>query len=211
MAYYPDQPDDLPKAEDLLKYITRKIDLEDKDDKELFFWYVEKVLPCGAGALEWNDRKKYNEPISKAKMKKYPSKKIVTMATEAFIYALWDNCWEKWVAVRKYVKQNNKRPEKRTKENKNDDVYKTKYTKQDGGQQPFGGWDDQGQEKYHEVLETINTARKDSNYFQVEKDVIPLLREERKLDEEDANKPPPKAKKVEKKRKHFTINNAYFE
>ncbi len=194
-AWVPGTPPCLPPPDLILKCALRQVDLDDDEERDVFFWYWEKLIPAAVGCYNWSDKVKYYKIISAAKCKKNPSEKVVTTASEAFIVLLWENCYEKWVAVRMEYHNN---PEwkmpKRTKEDKNKPYFKTLYSKQDGGRQDFGGWTSAGHKRFHEIQDLIKEAKEDDSFVQLEKDALKKLKVARQIDT-DVPQPPKKKKR----------------
>ena len=189
----------VPTYKAILKIALRDVDTENDDEMELFKWYWDVALGKVAGVQHvWTDSIKYYSTISAAK-------DVISHGTEAFICLLFDNCEEKWNQTIKYLANHpelqGKIPEKKAikampettqveREAKRElwDLCQGKYTKQDGGQQVFGGWDKAGLLKFKDLQQQIKASRVNNNMKvnDIEKAVLQNLRDTKGISSADA-------------------------
>ena len=192
---------DLPSVEDITKAAKRELDLDDADERKIFFWYWEILMERAHASNDWS-RVMYNTTISKAVLRDYPGMKTITSAMEAFAVVMYDNCRKKWIAMKDWLDNNpgQKLPQ-RTKDNKNLDIFQSKWSHQDGGQQPYGGWDAAAKETFNVLKEEIRELRSRETTWQYEEKALKLLRDEREMDKKDGEKKKTNKKNGSKKRK----------
>jgi hypothetical protein len=162
-AWMADHNGTLPSVQQLKDCALRKINLEDPVDKEVFKWYWTVLLVDAHPTNEWSNVMMISYP-SKAKTEE--DNLIITSASEALAVLMIDNNRDKWLAMYKYLhtdKKGDKIP-KRSKDNKEDEGLKAlcnaKYTVQDGGQKPFGGWIKEGKQEFVKLKNDIKKAKK---------------------------------------------------
>jgi ribosomal protein S18 len=196
-AWMADHNGTLPSVQQLKDCALRKINLEDPVDKEVFKWYWTVLLVDAHTTNEWGNVMMISYP-SQARTDE--DKLIITSASEALAVLMLDNNRDKWLAMYKYLhtdKKGDKIP-KRTKDNKEDDdlkaLFNAKYTVQDGGQKPFGGWIKQGKQEFVKLKNDIKKAKKEKYFVEVEKKFLEMLRKENPKLSEDAERPKKRAK-----------------
>lgn len=140
--------------------LIRDIDLDNEEEYKAFKWYWEVGLRKVGGVTGWDERIRHFTTISRAPFPQDPSLKLFDISTEAFFVLLWDNCLDKWTSSLAWMKKNpgKKIPTRKT-TNKHMDIFKTKYTTQDGGQRKMGGWSGKGIARYNELYDLIGTEK----------------------------------------------------
>ena len=177
LKWLEDGHDDLPPSELILKCATREIHLADVEETAVFAWYWHHLLQADAGCADWGPKVTKTTTISNARCKEYPDKKAVTLATEAFVVLVYENCRDKWVGIRDYFRDNptEKKLPQRTKDNKDLAYNKSKYTDQNLGQQPFGGWTSDGLERFNAIKKLIKDAKKTGDHVKLETDYLAMV------------------------------------
>lgn len=115
--------------------------------------------------MGWDERERHYTTISEAVFPADPAKKNFHISTEAFLVLLWENCRDKWQACLQWLANPANRGQKlpkRTKTNKHMDIFQSRYTTQDGGQQRMGGWTPEGITRYNEIFRLIEQAKYDN-------------------------------------------------
>ena len=159
----------LPTLEEMERIVYRfDIDLDNERDWDIFMWYWTKYLGTIVGVNQvWNKNTMYYTTILEAKLPDemggglaFPSK------TEAYGLVTYENTYAKWKAKCEYLKNNNvaKLPP-RTKANLEKypelkQCYDAKYTESDKGQQPFGGFSDEGLVEWMNYTNKIRANKK---------------------------------------------------
>ena len=118
----------MPALDDILRCCKREINLEDGEDVELFEWYWSDIackfsanahFSCVpmiysnfaiysfrtakvVGHDQWGTQSKYYSIMSEATIDPKSDKTLFTASTEAYIYIMVDNCFEKWQAMAEY-------------------------------------------------------------------------------------------------------------
>ena len=105
--YADDHEGKWPTIEMIQKCVERTIDLEDDDEKEFWFWYVEKAIGTAcASHRDWSEDQRHFALLSTSAPPNNPDKVDVTKSTEAFFYLCCDNGLKKWEAMREVKKKN---------------------------------------------------------------------------------------------------------
>ena len=131
----------------------------------------------------------YNLTISKATLRNYPMMKVITSVMEAMVVVVVENARAKWYAMNVWLGKNpgQKLPQ-HSKDNKDLDIFKSKWSHQDGGQQPFGGWDPDAMDWFIDLKDKICKVRALEETATYEEKALSLLRAERKMDQIEADK-----------------------
>lgn len=179
--------------------LIRNIDLNNDEEVVAFKWYWEVALRKIGGVLPWSERIRHFTTISRAVCPQDPSLLWMDISTEAFLVLLWENCLPKWTETLAWKKANpSKKAVKRSKTTKNMKQFKAKFTTQDGGQKPFGGWGPTGITRFNEIYDLIGAAKfegfgtKDQSatpkesWMKLEDDFLVRLRKDLKIEAEDA-------------------------
>jgi hypothetical protein len=150
--------------EDLVNCLARKIQNEDQMDKFMIYW--DELLAKHVGSSKWKDNTKYYNTICGALRSDCEATvPLVTPQDEAFLVLSTENHLQRW------DDEFNKRKE----EDKKD--HNGLYTSTKTGQNQYGGWSEQGLEKFNHYVQINTNARNDANCEQVEKDCLQKLRE----------------------------------
>lgn len=192
----------MPALEDITRCATRDLDLDQKEDYDLFEWYwgniagkfcaFAQVLLCSCtrllthcsiylmsigkvvGHQHWGDSVKFYNLMSEAKCKD-TELELFTSSTEAYIYIMVDNCFNKWHEMCKYYAANGnwktklartrlKKTQREVVDAENnelaiDKMFDAKYSSPDKGQQEFGSFSKAGRIEHKHILTLINQAR----------------------------------------------------
>ncbi len=107
----------------------------------------------------------------------------VTVSDEAFLVALVENSYDKWVYMFKDLKGDTKAIAD-AKKNKLP-VFDTKHTNPRAGQSKFGGWKPEGRNRVKALKKKINEARKGDHVAELEDKILKMVRSEHDQDEKD--------------------------
>jgi hypothetical protein len=189
----------LPTVKEIQECALRQLDLEDDRGRKIFLWYWTVLLERSHATADWA-KVMYYQTISQATLRDYPTKRVITTAMEAMVVVVYENYRERWIATKEWLNAN---PDKtrlptRDKNNKDMDVFKAKWTDQDGGQQPYGGWDPEAKERFNDLRLAIHAARADEDTPDYEKKALQLLQQDKGI---TGDEPPKKKKKTTKVRK----------
>jgi hypothetical protein len=197
---------DLPSEKEILACATRSC-----ANEEVFKWYWDKLIPNVIGHGQFGPNVRYYQMMSLAKTKENgkPGKQLVTASSEAFTVLLYENCRTKWIAIYNWCQKNpNAKPGKGLFRPQKDGIgieFKSRYTEQDIGQAEFGGWSQQGLQRYQVLKDLILTARKalGKKILQKEKPILDQLRTDNNLSCVDHET----ERKSKRKRAKNTIEN----
>lgn len=203
---------ELPGSDKILACALRNIDVEDDEQYALFKIYWEKFLPKTTKAALWGSSERHYKIVSEAKLglPEAPNVKMFPPSTEAFVVTVYENCFKKWMDIHQWKKDNPgcKLP-KPSKENKEQTKWlKTKYTDQDSGQVPLGGWNVTGKRRFAHICKQVKAARtkddgqeegEDNNYVKVERQFLAKLRNELGIDALDAEEERKRRRKRKRK------------
>ena len=84
------------------------------------------------------------------------------MGTEAFLVAVYQNCYEKWQYIGQYKKNGGKDPDRKH------EKMKTLFIATDAGQARWGGWNKEGRNFVKQMAKKIAAARKEPHVTAVE-------------------------------------------
>ena len=129
------------------------------------FYYNDCVRRV-AGKDYWGPRKRHYFPM--AELMGSDNIPCVTCGTEAFLVLCWENCYTKWVYMYQ-CQQSKTKPDPKAEE------MKTPYTDAMSGQQPFGGWNKKGRDRFKVLSNLIGQARRESYCAPTEKYMCDLL------------------------------------
>ena len=152
-----------------------------------------------AGVSGWGDRVRLYTTLSRAKFPRDPALPWLDISSEAFFVVLWENCSAKWKESLIWKKANpSKKALERNKATKHLPQFKAKFTTQDGGQKPFGGWGGTGINRYNAIYDLIGAAKFDGygtkeqsktpkeSWTKLEDDFLLKLRSDLGIEAEDA-------------------------
>lgn len=178
------------------------MDLDKPEDYKLFQYYVDGCLRQAAGHTNFCPAICQSTPISEAKTRDKidPGKKVFPPGIEAFTVLAFENNVEKWPkSVEWYDNpENNGKdfPKYCPTKSKTDFLWVCgRYTNPNSGQCKLGGWKKEGRDRYKAIKERIQTARKDKNYLEVEKDFVKRWQKQIAEEEEAAGRKPRKKKR----------------
>ena len=102
----------LPTCDEILEVLKFSVDHfenpENKKDKKILLWYMDRWLPIAIGLEYWDDKyRHYCLPTDKLKMRDGVDRLYCTTSSEAFGLMVYDNCRDKWEAIMK-LKAGNK-------------------------------------------------------------------------------------------------------
>ncbi|MBT8188473.1 MAG: hypothetical protein KJO73_12345 [Croceitalea sp.] len=170
--------------------------MEKPADYNLFKFYWDSLCAKGMGN-DWPPTKRHYVTMSDAVVggTYIPNDKLFTAVSEGMLVTLYENNFEKWKKLKEWKqKNNNKKLPKRDKKLKNQQAWmNAKWSTNNEGQQEFGGWKDEGVDRFNEITRAIHKKRKKAAknakttgtnvYVQVEKDFLAKLRNELQLTE----------------------------
>lgn len=149
---------------------------ENKEGRELIFWYYDKYLDIVVGKDVWSKQVRVSKLPSDTMDVNGEQKIIVTVSQEAFGLVMLDNCKDKWKNIfdLKAVDSDAEIPKKKG----HPDLakYQGKYSTGTDGATKYGGWSDKGYERLEEIKEELIKHRE-----QEEKDGFPLQKYIREL------------------------------
>jgi hypothetical protein len=172
----------IPTLEELVKCLERKIVTE--DDKKVFEFYWDKLLPREAGALQvWNVENRYYNTICGAVRKDTNNRKLpmITPDDEAFLVLSLHNALDRWIAEAAEMESQSPASANSKVSNKKGKVPNGVFTKSDSGQNEWGGWTDEGLEKFTHYRDLNTKARKDPNTRALEEETLQSLRIKKKI------------------------------
>ena len=96
------------------------------------------------------------------------------------LVVVWENNYDRWHALHAFgIDPANK--------GKKQPIMNGKYTTVDDGQKEFGGWSEEGLERYNEVKKKIGAHLKDPSRQSMEKNILKKLRAKYKIECVDAD------------------------
>ena len=124
-----------------------------------------------------------------AKLLSNPSKLAVTPSTEAFVYVIWDNCYNRWNAQYKwkYIDGNTGSIPTYKKKERWTLPYKGKYSDNCIGQSTYESWSTDGIDLYEEFSEEVreNREKNHDHLVSIEKTMTKILQEDFEKQEEE--------------------------
>ena len=188
----------LPTVKEIEDCALRQLDLDNDRERKIFFWYWTVLLERSHATADWS-KVMYYKTILEARLRDYPSNRVITTSMEAMAVVVYENYHDRWIATKEWmVAHPNTKLPARDKTNKDMDVFKAKWTDQDGGQQPYGGWDPAAKERFNDLRIAIHAVRADEETLEYEKKALQLLQKEHNI---TGDEPPKKKKKTGKVRK----------
>jgi hypothetical protein len=205
-AWYYTSKKTMPTEAMIAGAATRTLDLNDKNNLKWMTFYWSKLLARAAGGNAiWNKDRFLFETVTASEVRTGPfaGQPTIPASTEAFVVAVLANYGKAWEHYFKACDEYSPRPvyldAKKAKEtaNDNDDAadedepkyvggpnFKPKWTKNDNGADPEGGWTKEGLEFFVETLEGINRERngRAAEIEEFETQVIKQLREDYGVD-----------------------------
>jgi len=181
---------------------TRKLDLTNEDNLKWMTFYWSKLLARAAGSNTiWNKDIHLFETVTNSKVRTGPftGQETIPPSTEAFVVAVLANYGKAWEHYFKACDDFQPRPvivdAKKAKETANDDddaadddqpkyvggpEFKPRWTKNDNGADPEGGWTKEGLDFFVNMISGINRERNGNRAAidEFETQVIKQLRED---------------------------------
>ena len=162
----------MPTVDQLVKCLQRKIKTE--DEKVIFQFYWEKLLPKQVGSLMWSkDVRNYNT-ICEATRRDVPKHPMITPEDEAFTVLVIENSYDRW---EKEIEEKNAGGSSSNNNNKKKKPnYNGKYTTTDSGQNEWGGWTDEGLQVFKKYVDMNRLARVEKETMSVERECLHTLK-----------------------------------
>jgi hypothetical protein len=190
---------EFPTDEQMEMCLKREIDVNDTLQMDIFVWYWNVMLPkCAGSGQVWKESQRHFAIMSEAATGNDPKNLYITPSTEAFAALSIENCRTKWtnfipiradhpgknIKVCKYQKKTTIVPPVGTEfEHDGGDIrlygekFHGKYTSADGGQQKFGGWDNDGLMRFNELHKMAKEGRKKADCKVIERASLAIVRE----------------------------------
>ena len=166
--------------------------ITDPKMKRIFDIYHDVLLFKVVGKEHWDDWIRHYKTISGAVHDSDKTNPCITINTEAFLVAVYENCWTKWLCIveekKKYGRADKKREDAR---------HKTQFIDVDGGQARWGGWNKAGLERVKNLVNEIKEAHKQDHVEALEKEALERVRQAQDIENRDEKK---KNKKKKRKR-----------
>lgn len=184
---------DPPKLAFILACAKRRV--TDANNPTLV-WYLGRLLTAAAGVGDWGDSQKYFTTVSNSTFPNAPNKHHVPASTEAFCITCYSGYRDMWVNQYHHRhKHGKKTPFPNTRRQKGatpltaeEKKWTCLYTDPDSGSTQYGGWSQEGLNKYVIWRKEIKLARADPDSNDVEARGMQLLRldDEVQYDTEEA-------------------------
>ena len=155
--------------------------------------YHDLLLLKTLGTDYWDTANRHYKTISSATLPNQPDRPCVPILIEAFLVALYENCWEKWIALASHKRQN---PGSKIPLPRKDAGYSVPYISSDSGRQTWGGWNPEGRKRVLTVAKLIYEARKAKHVKKMEEDVLARVRKANDVEERDQKRKDKKRKSV---------------
>jgi hypothetical protein len=155
----------IPTVATLLQIIRRKglnYVIEDGDEgptpenktmvdgnREIFDWYVDELLVKVCGISMWGPNQKFYGNVSTWAPPGDPENPYISANSEAFVQLMFENCEVKWSYMLRCIKRKVAINDK----SKKMDAYK--FSDKKSGHNPFGGWKDEGRQRFQELRKKI--------------------------------------------------------
>lgn len=175
----------LPPVDEIRDCLMREIPENDGHRREIFVWYINDLLHKGAGNMQhWSETKRFFEGPSACITQDEQGKRSVPPSTEAFVLVAYEANIEVWqLQWLQYQEKGKKKKKIHTPRCKKDNImsaedkkWVSKFTSMDKGQNQFGGWSDEGLEKYQSYMEDNKKVRQTQLCAEVEQRGIRDLR-----------------------------------
>ena len=138
---------------------------------KIFDFYADVLLFKVVGKPHWDTWIRYYKTISSAKPASDPQPgACITVGTEAFLVALYENCFDKWQMLAEMAAKGEEDPKRLDPRNK------TKCIDQDGGQAKWGGWNKYGRDMCKKYGKEIKEARDQPHVKEMEEAGLQRLR-----------------------------------
>ena len=161
---------DVPTPAEILDCATREPYLHEDDTKHwIMEFYWNDILFRIVGKDHWDTYIRHYNTISGAHIPGM-DKPCITVGTEAFAVALYQNCYDRFHLIAEQQKAGIE-DKKRT-----DPRHKTAMIDCDGGQAKWGGWNATGREYCSELRAKIKDARDRDHVLEMEADCLRRIR-----------------------------------
>lgn len=177
----------VPMPVQVMECAMRKIEYHtDPEKQKIFDLYHDELLFKVLGREHWDWWVRHYNPISGLKD---DGSNLVEYGSEAFLVALFENCWEKWqtIALNKAAGKVDKK--------RKDDVYKTPFIDKDAGVAKWGGWNKKGRDRVKDISKLVKDARAQDHVQQLEDACLQRLRIKHDIVARDAKKGAKKKRK----------------
>ena len=144
----------------------------DPNNQKIFDFYHDELIFRIVGKDHWDTWTRYYKTIQ-------PS---ITVNTEAFLVALYENCWIKWDMLVEKKKAGEKKDKTRS-----DPRYKTNYISTELGQSRWGGWKPVGRDAVKDLCAQIQEARGKEHVQEMEQACLQRVRKANDIDQEDGD------------------------
>ena len=155
-------------------------DPEVKFKLAVLMWYYDHFLTIAAGHYYWGDNiKHYRTPVQTVDVLGV-EKVLITIASEAFGLAVWENNYEKWS---KLIKAKDQDPDFRVPQRKEDgaEQYDAKWSNQRKGKSTYCNWDKEGVKFYKDCKALVKAAREEDEAEERFKKALDLVRAKKKI------------------------------
>ena len=147
---------------------------------KIFDMYADHLLFKVVGKDHWDTWMRYYGPISSAKPANDPqADPYISVGTEAFLVACYENCYVKWECIAEQKMAGTKDPARK------DPRHKTTMIDTDGGQVRWGGWNKVGRDRVKDVGKLIKAAREQPHVQEMEQACLQRMRAEHDIEERD--------------------------
>lgn len=163
--------------------------LTDEKMQEVFAMYHDSLLFKVCGKEHWDSWMRWYNTISGPKGNVEGAEPNVSINTEAFLVATYENCDDKWKLIYELQRDGKKDP-KRT-----DPRFKTDYIDSDAGQARWGGWNKKGRKAVKDLYTLIKDAREQDHVAQIEQKALQDVRILHDVEERDRKRAEKKGKK----------------
>ena len=160
----------LPTVKDLERVVLRDIDDDDADKQaeleKLFDFYITDLLKVVAGYVYWPEKIHGRVQVSTHLVGGVEGRFAIPPSTEAMTLVLFENCRGKWIKFHCYKEIEGKEgaiPPHYSKEKEAETArFKAKYSDAHSGQSPYGGWSEEGVDRFWDLQELIAKNRMDN-------------------------------------------------
>ena len=182
-----DDPDAKEKAAK-----NKEVNDANKKYRARFLTYLDELIPATTPAGIWNEAQRSKHVLHGCQhLVLGVLKDVVPVEEEAMILVMLENNWEKWVWQAYIWRTYQMSPKQYLADVGYEEFHKqqpeSKYSDAECGNNEFGGWEDEGVQRFAEARDTIKEARKNKECRKVEMQFQQLL--ERKYPGKTEKKP----------------------
>lgn len=141
-------------------------------NNDFFEWYWESLLPCVVGKHSWGHSVRNYTTICHGKFPDAPEKKYITSSDEALVLILMENCGQRF-PFSAQLKADGVVALDDT--HKKDPKYQSKYSQDHLGNVQWGGWTDEGRERYAKLRGIIATNKRKPHVYPMERVMLRRL------------------------------------